>query len=84
LRGLPAEVADGRGGVGDALEGADLLVGGELAFDLALVGLDAERGGLVVDLNLGQLGLGEGGGVGERREECAGEKGRREGFCWGR
>ena len=42
---LPAEIADGRRGVGDAFEGDDLLVGGECAFDCAFVGLDTERVG---------------------------------------
>ncbi len=43
LRRLPAEIADGRRGEGDALEGADLIVVGERAFDDALVGFYLER-----------------------------------------
>jgi hypothetical protein len=43
LRRLPAEIADGWGGEGDALEGANLIVVGECAFDYSLVGFDLER-----------------------------------------
>ena len=37
LRRLPAEIADGWGGEGYALEGSDLILVGECAFDCALV-----------------------------------------------
>jgi hypothetical protein len=43
LRRLPAEIAYGRGGEGYALEGADLIVVGECAFDDAFVGFYLER-----------------------------------------
>jgi hypothetical protein len=43
LRRLPAEIAYGRGGEGDAFEGADLIVVGESAFDYAVAGLYVER-----------------------------------------
>jgi hypothetical protein len=56
LRRLPAEIADGWGGEGDALEGADLITVGESAFDYALVGFDLDLvGGM--------------GGAGRRRGE---------------
>jgi hypothetical protein len=45
LRRLPAEIADGRGGEGDALEGADLIVIGECAFDYSVGGFYLERVG---------------------------------------
>ncbi len=61
LGGLPAEVADGGSGVGNALEGADLAVGGEETFDFAFVGFDLEGVG------------GEGGAGGENE---SGERGR--------
>jgi len=67
---LPAEIADGRGGVGDALEGADLAVGGVGAFDLAAGGLDAEVVG-------GEAGCGKK----EEREEGGGME--QEGFGYG-
>jgi hypothetical protein len=39
LRGLPPEIANGRGGEGYAFEGANLIAVGECAFDYAFVGL---------------------------------------------
>ena len=65
LRGLPAEGADGRGGVGNAFEGADFAVGGEGTFDFAGGGFDLERVG----------GLGGHGGEKEEGGEEAGEFG---------
>jgi hypothetical protein len=49
LRWLPAEIADWRGGEGDALEGADLIVVGEAAFDYAVSGFYLERVGGMSD-----------------------------------
>jgi hypothetical protein len=43
LRRLPAEIADGRGGEGNAFEGADLIVVAESAFDYSVGGLYLER-----------------------------------------
>jgi hypothetical protein len=45
LRRLPAKIADGRGGEGYALEGADVIVVGECAFDYSLIGFYLERVG---------------------------------------
>ena len=43
LRRLPAEIADGWGGEGDALEGSDFILVGESAFDYAVGGFYLER-----------------------------------------
>ena len=66
LRGLPAEVADRRRGVGDSLERADLAVGGKGAFDFAFVGFDRQGIG-------GEGGGGAEGGNGEGGGYTAGE-----------